>query len=191
MIEKVESGVLGFEGSVGPVKVPSAASQRAEPGWSMNVASVRTGTVGRIVEVGRRLPLRSHPAVGLSEKFLMMTNWDAQYIGQQAKDVFNSLGIGAVWNVMDAGQQFTLHVVVTSGSLGFIVLVHLAQIRRRGVAPPPGAEHLEIEVGQPSPVPSPSSAPAPLVGSSKGAGPPSVVTGSSDPVTNAESGGTR
>lgn len=76
--------------------------------------------------------------------FLMMTNWDGQYIAQQAKDAFNAMGIGAVWNVMDVGQQFTLHVVVTSGLLGFIVLIHLGQIRRRGVAPPPGAEHLEV-----------------------------------------------
>jgi len=76
--------------------------------------------------------------------FLMMTNWDAQYIAQQAKDAFNALGIGAVWNVMNVGQQFTLHVIVTSGILGFIVLVHLGQVRRRGVAPPPGEEHLEV-----------------------------------------------
>ena len=79
--------------------------------------------------------------------FLMLTNWDSQYIAQQAKDALNAMGIGAVWNVMDVGQQFTLHVVITSGLLGFIVLVHLAQIRRRGVAPPPGAEHLEIAAG--------------------------------------------
>lgn len=76
--------------------------------------------------------------------FLMMTNWDGQYIAQQAKDAFNAMGIGAVWNVMNVGQQFTLHVIVTSGLLGFIVLIHLGQIRRRGVAPPPGAEHLEV-----------------------------------------------
>ncbi len=76
--------------------------------------------------------------------FLMMTNWDGQYIAQQAKDAFNALGVGAVWNVMDVGQQFTLHVVVTSGLLGFIVLVHLGQIRRRGVAPPPGEEGREV-----------------------------------------------
>ncbi|MEO6879818.1 MAG: cytochrome b N-terminal domain-containing protein, partial [Mycobacteriaceae bacterium] len=76
--------------------------------------------------------------------FLMMTNWDSQYIAQQAKDAFNSLGIGAVWNVMDVGQQFTMHVVVTAGLLGFVVLVHLGLIRRRGVAPPPGEEHREV-----------------------------------------------
>lgn len=90
--------------------------------------------------------------------FLMMTNWDAQFIAQQAKDAFNALGIGAVWNVMDAGQQFTLHIVVTSGVLGFIVLVHLGQIRRRGVAPPPGAEHLEVAVSA-SPLPQSASRP--------------------------------
>jgi quinol-cytochrome oxidoreductase complex cytochrome b subunit len=76
--------------------------------------------------------------------FLMMTNWDAQYVAQQAKDAFNAMGIGAVWNVMDVGQQFTLHVVVTAGILGFVIMVHLGQIRRRGVVPPPGAEDLEV-----------------------------------------------
>jgi quinol-cytochrome oxidoreductase complex cytochrome b subunit len=78
--------------------------------------------------------------------FLMMTNWDSQYIAQQAKDAMISMGIGFIWNVMDVGQQFTLHVVVTAGILGFIVLVHLGQVRRRGVVPPPGEEHLEVDV---------------------------------------------
>ncbi len=81
--------------------------------------------------------------------FLMMTNWDGQFVGQQAKDVLNAAGIGAVWNVMNIGQQFTMHVIVTAGILGFIVIVHLAQIRRRGVVPPPGAEHLEVAVPVP------------------------------------------
>jgi quinol-cytochrome oxidoreductase complex cytochrome b subunit len=76
--------------------------------------------------------------------FLMMTNWDSQWIGQQAKDAFNALGIGSIWNVMNAGQQFTLHVVFTVGLLLFIVSVHIGLIRRRGVAPPPGAEALEV-----------------------------------------------
>jgi quinol-cytochrome oxidoreductase complex cytochrome b subunit len=76
--------------------------------------------------------------------FLMMTNWDSQWIAQQAKDAFNALGIGAIWNVMNAGQQFTLHVVVTAGILTALVTVHLGLVRRRGVAPPPGTEDLEI-----------------------------------------------
>ena len=75
--------------------------------------------------------------------FLMMTNWDSQWIAQQAKDAFNALGIGAIWNVMDAGQQFTMHVVVTTSLLLLVVTVHLGLVRRRGVCPPPGAEALE------------------------------------------------
>ena len=87
--------------------------------------------------------------------FLMMTNWDSQYVAQQAKDAFNAMGIGAVWNVMDVGQQFTLHVVVTAGILGFVVMVHLGQIRRRGVVPPPGAEDREVPDGTSAPTPGP------------------------------------
>lgn len=91
--------------------------------------------------------------------YLMMTNWDSQYIAQQAKDAFNAMGIGAIWNVMNVGQQFTLHVIVFAGLLGFVVLVHLGQIRRRGVAPPPGAEHLEVTADLPA---APVAAPAPI-----------------------------
>jgi len=85
--------------------------------------------------------------------FLMMTNWDSQWIGQQAKDAFNALGIGAIWNVMNAGQQFTMHVVFTTALLLFVVSVHIALIRRRGVARPPGAENLEVADDQPVPEP--------------------------------------
>jgi len=76
--------------------------------------------------------------------FLMMTNWDSQWIAQQAKDAFNALGIGAVWNVMNPGQQITLHVVITVGLLLGVVAIHLALVRRRGVVPPPGAEELAV-----------------------------------------------
>lgn len=76
--------------------------------------------------------------------FLMMTNWDSQWIAQQAKDAFNALGIGSIWNVMNAGQQFTLHVVFTVTLLLLLVTVHLGLVRRRGVAPPPGAEASEV-----------------------------------------------
>jgi len=85
--------------------------------------------------------------------FLMMTNWDSQWIGQQAKDAFNALGIGAIWNMMNAGQAFTMHVVITVGVLLFIVSVHIGLIRRRGVAPPPGAEALEVPDDQLTPQP--------------------------------------
>jgi ubiquinol-cytochrome c reductase cytochrome b subunit len=76
--------------------------------------------------------------------FLMMTNWDSQWIGQQAKDAFNALGIGSIWNMMNAGQQFTMHMVLTVGLLLSVVGTHIVLIRRRGVTPPPGAEALQV-----------------------------------------------
>ncbi len=87
--------------------------------------------------------------------FLTMTNWDSQWIAQQAKDAFNALGIGAIWNVMDEGQQVTMHVVVTAGLLLIVIVMHLGLVRRRGVVPPPGAEALEVPVGEATPVPGP------------------------------------
>ena len=47
---------------------------------------------------------------------------------------------------MNTGQQITMHVVFTTALLLFVVSVHIALIRRRGVAPPPGAEALEVPV---------------------------------------------
>jgi hypothetical protein len=46
-------------------------------------------------------------------------------------------------------------VVFTTALLLFVVSVHIALIRRRGVAPPPGAEDLEVpedESAQPAEV---------------------------------------
>jgi hypothetical protein len=40
-------------------------------------------------------------------------------------------------------------VVITVGLLLFFISLHLGLIRRRGVAPPPGAERLELPEDQP------------------------------------------
>jgi hypothetical protein len=40
-IERVEPGSIWFEGGIGPLKVPKAASDLAKPGWSVNVALAR------------------------------------------------------------------------------------------------------------------------------------------------------
>ena len=55
--------------------------------------------------------------------------------------------------MMNAGQAFTMHVVITVGVLLFVVSVHIGLIRRRGVAPPPGAEALEVPDDQLTPQP--------------------------------------
>jgi hypothetical protein len=50
--------------------------------------------------------------------------------------------------MMDTGQQITMHVVFTTALPLFIVSVHIGLIRRRGVAPPPGAEAFEVPEDQ-------------------------------------------
>jgi hypothetical protein len=56
MIDRVERGALWFEGGIGPVKVPKAASDIAQSGWSVNIVLCRVGTTWHVVEVGNVYP---------------------------------------------------------------------------------------------------------------------------------------
>ena len=56
MIDRVEPGALWFEGEIGPVKVPKAASDIAQPGWSINIVLGRTNKTWHVVEVGNVYP---------------------------------------------------------------------------------------------------------------------------------------
>ncbi len=51
-IERVEPGSLHFEGGVGPLKVPRAASDLAQVGWSLYASLARTKQGWQLVEVG-------------------------------------------------------------------------------------------------------------------------------------------
>ena len=51
-IERVESGALFFEGGVGPLEVPKAASDLARVGWSLYASLARTKQGWQLVEVG-------------------------------------------------------------------------------------------------------------------------------------------
>jgi hypothetical protein len=51
-IERVEPGALWFEGGIGPLAVPKAASELAEVGWEVNVVLARTASGWRLLEVG-------------------------------------------------------------------------------------------------------------------------------------------
>ena len=55
-IERVAPGQLWFEGGVGPVAVPTAATDLAQPGWSVNVVLARAGASWHLVEVGNVYP---------------------------------------------------------------------------------------------------------------------------------------
>jgi hypothetical protein len=56
MIDKVEPGALWFEGGIGPVKVPRAASNIARVGWSVNIVLGRARQTWHILEVGSVYP---------------------------------------------------------------------------------------------------------------------------------------
>ena len=79
--------------------------------------------------------------------YLVQSNFDSQWISTQAKDGLNSVGVGAVFNVTDFGQMLLWHVALLPVVVGALVVVHVLQIRRRGVVPPFGFEDLE---GDPS-----------------------------------------
>jgi len=68
--------------------------------------------------------------------YLSQTNFDAQWISTQAKDGLNSVGIGAVFNVLDTGQMLLWHVMLLPLVIGFLVIAHVILVRRHGVVPP-------------------------------------------------------
>jgi hypothetical protein len=55
-IERVDRGALWFEGGIGPVDVPVAASNLAQPGWSASVTIARLRGVWRLVGIGNVYP---------------------------------------------------------------------------------------------------------------------------------------
>jgi ubiquinol-cytochrome c reductase cytochrome b subunit len=68
--------------------------------------------------------------------YLVQTNFDSQWITFEAKDGFNSMGIGAWFTVTDLGQMLLLHVAFLPLILGVITMVHVLLVRKRGVVPP-------------------------------------------------------
>jgi len=68
--------------------------------------------------------------------YLVQSNFDSQWISTQAKDGLNSAGIGAFFNVLDFGQMLMWHIVLLPLVIGFVIGIHILQVRRRGVVPP-------------------------------------------------------
>ena len=78
--------------------------------------------------------------------YLIQTNFDSQWISFEAKDGFNSVGVGAWFTVTNLGQMLLLHVAFLPLILGVITLVHVLMVRRRGVVPPIDAVPSNMEV---------------------------------------------
>ena len=79
--------------------------------------------------------------------YLIQTNFDSQWISFEAKDGFNSVGIGAFFNVTNLGQMLLLHVALLPFFLGILTVIHVLAVRRRGVVPPIDADETNTPIG--------------------------------------------
>jgi ubiquinol-cytochrome c reductase cytochrome b subunit len=68
--------------------------------------------------------------------YLSQSNFDSQWIGGQAKDGLNAVGIGSVFNVLNTGQMLLWHVMLLPLVVGVLVVLHVVLVRRHGVVPP-------------------------------------------------------
>jgi quinol-cytochrome oxidoreductase complex cytochrome b subunit len=68
--------------------------------------------------------------------YLAQQNFDAQWIGVNAKDAMNSVGAGSFFNVLNFGQMYGLHVMLIPVAVTVLVVVHIVAVRMRGVVKP-------------------------------------------------------
>jgi len=68
--------------------------------------------------------------------YVSQQNFDAQWIGVQAKDALNATGIGAFFNVLNFGQMYGYHIFLLPLLVGILMSVHLLLVRLRGVVKP-------------------------------------------------------
>src|SRR5580692_3184669 len=66
--------------------------------------------------------------------YLSQQNFDSQWISTSGKDAFNSVGVGAFFNVMNFGQMLMWHIVLIPVILVAVVGAHVLLVRVRGVS---------------------------------------------------------
>ncbi len=68
--------------------------------------------------------------------YVSQSNFDSQWISASGKDAFNSVGVGAFFNVMNFGQMLMWHIVLLPIVLVAIIGGHVLLVRVRGVSHP-------------------------------------------------------
>jgi quinol-cytochrome oxidoreductase complex cytochrome b subunit len=68
--------------------------------------------------------------------YVAQQNLDSQWIAANAKDAVNASGVGGFFNVLNFGQMYGLHVMLVPVAITILVVVHLVQVRMRGVVAP-------------------------------------------------------
>jgi hypothetical protein len=64
--------------------------------------------------------------------YVSQQNFDSQWISTSGKDAFNSVGVGAFFNVMNFGQMLMWHIVLIPIVLIAIIGAHVLLVRVRG-----------------------------------------------------------
>jgi len=77
--------------------------------------------------------------------YLAQQNLDSQWIAANAKDAINSSGAGGFFNVLNFGQMYGLHVMLVPIAVTILVVLHIVQVRMRGVVAPIDAPREESE----------------------------------------------
>jgi quinol-cytochrome oxidoreductase complex cytochrome b subunit len=70
--------------------------------------------------------------------YLAQQNFDAQWIAVNAKDAVNSTGAGSFFNPLNFGQMYGLHVMLLPVIITVLVVLHIVQVRVKGVVKPIG-----------------------------------------------------
>lgn len=68
--------------------------------------------------------------------YVSQQNLDAQWIAINAKDGINATGAGSFFNVLDFGQMYGIHVMLLPITVTMLVVLHVVQVRMRGVVKP-------------------------------------------------------
>jgi ubiquinol-cytochrome c reductase cytochrome b subunit len=71
--------------------------------------------------------------------YISQQNFDAQWIAVNAKDALNAAGIAVVFNPLNFGQAYGIHVVLLPVTIVVLVAAHIAMVRVKGVVRPIGA----------------------------------------------------
>jgi quinol-cytochrome oxidoreductase complex cytochrome b subunit len=77
--------------------------------------------------------------------YLAQQNFDAQWIAVNGKDAINALGTGVFFNTLNFGQMYGIHVMLLPILVTILVVVHIVQVRIRGVVRPLGAASATAE----------------------------------------------
>ncbi len=68
--------------------------------------------------------------------YLIQQNFASQWIAVNAKDAINSTGLGGFFNTLNFGQMYGLHVMLFPIAVTLLVVLHIVQVRSKGVVRP-------------------------------------------------------